>query len=224
MGLPTTQGVHMIEGPDVASYQSPNFDTSGAAFVWIKATEGTTYTNPHMAGQLATARKAELVVGFYHFLHPGRVADQVAYFLKQAPEGAGDMLAVDWEKPPAGAAATEAEKNQALHLLKGTKLFHKVGLYCNRDYWLTRDQSGTCGDFLWIADPGAPKGHPKVTHPWAFHQYGNPGGMDRNVANFASKAALLAWAKGAPNPAPAGPTLDQRVSTLEKEVKALEAR
>jgi hypothetical protein len=51
------------------------------------------------------------------------------------------------------------------------------------------------GDGLWIADPSAPKGAPRVDHPWLFHQYGSPGGLDRNVSRL-SATDLRAWAAG----------------------------
>jgi hypothetical protein len=109
-------------------------------------------------------------------------------------------------------------------------------LYCNTDYWHNHDTENYAGDGLWIADPNHPAGHPHVVHPWVFHQYSWAGGIDRNVANFASVAALKAWAgvtapvkhpqapsKPASPPAPA-PTLAQRVTALEKAVKALQAK
>jgi hypothetical protein len=76
-----------------------------------------------------------------------------------------------------------------------------------------------------------------------FHQYSWAGGIDRNVANFKDAKALRAWAApavavkppAAPSkpaapakpPAPSVPTLQAlavRVSAVEAEVKALQAR
>jgi GH25 family lysozyme M1 (1,4-beta-N-acetylmuramidase) len=211
-----------VRGIDVASYQPDRPAVAGLAFVWIKATEGTGYVNPRMREQLATARGAGRVVGFYHFLHAGKVPEQVAHFLSTIPEQPGDMLACDWETPPGASPASCSEKDEFLHLVKQTKVPHRAGLYCNRDFWLHRDTTSQCGDFLWIADPTT-AGHPRVQHPWTFHQYAISGGTDENVAAFADLAALQHWA-GVPAAKPPAPTLEQRVTGLERRVTILEKR
>lgn len=50
----------MLRGIDVSSYQSSSYDTTGLSFVFIKATEGRTYTNPKLAAQTKTARDAAI--------------------------------------------------------------------------------------------------------------------------------------------------------------------
>jgi hypothetical protein len=67
-------------------------------------------------------------------------------------------------------------------------------LYANRDFWLHRDRTSYAGSGLWVADPSAPKGHPRVEHPWLFHQYSEAGGLDHNLGNFADRTALRRWA------------------------------
>jgi hypothetical protein len=180
-----------IKGIDVASYQSSTFSTSGLAFVMVKATEGTGYVNPRHAAQVAHARAEGVAVGHYHFARPGSVSDQVAYFRKHAGIKAGDILAMDWEDT----GVSCAEKDSFIKALQKAAPTHRVLLYCNRDFWLHRDTTSFCGDGLWIADPGAEAGHPRVEHAWTVHQYSSAGGLDRNVAAFADKAALTAWAK-----------------------------
>ena len=68
-----------LSGPDVASYQHPGgaaIDWSavragGSAFAVIKATEGTSYTNPYFRADWAAAQSAGLVRGSYHYARPG---------------------------------------------------------------------------------------------------------------------------------------------------------
>lgn len=193
----------MINGIDVASYQPDTFGTTGLDFLFVKATEGTSYINPKQSRQAATARTAGLALGFYHFLHGGNIQAQAEYFVQQCASLEGDMLVCDWETPPlAGqAAATNAEKDAFLAAVKKLRPGHKVGLYCNTDYWLNRDRTSVCGDFLWIADPNHPAGEPHIKHPWLFHQYAVQGGFDRNVGQFTDRAALKAWC-GYPAPKP----------------------
>lgn len=230
-----------IQGIDVSSYQAETFTTSGLDFVFVKATEGTSYINPKQGKQAATARTAGLVLGFYHFLHPGNIAAQAAYFVDRCASVEGDLLVCDWETTGSGEHPSNADKDAFLREVKRLRPGHKVGLYCNTDYWLHRDGTSNCGDFLWIADPQPAPGKPRIKHPWTFHQYSISGGVDRNVANFATRAALRTWAGGkapapqAPAPHAPAPTVppkvpaqtkdqqqDKRLDALEKKVNDLQ--
>lgn len=191
------------QGLDVASYQGPHPDVSGATFVFVKATEGLGYVNPDWTTQLAGARAAGAVVGFYHFPHAGQdLAAQVQFMLTTLGPALrpGDMLSLDWETNPAdGSYLTGAAKDQFLAILGAKAPAHRRVLYCNLDFWRNHDTTSNAGDGLWIADPDSPPGSPRVAHPWVFHQYGQRAdGTDVNVANFPDAAALRAWASGAP--------------------------
>lgn len=179
-----------INGIDVASFQSTTYSTAGQAFVMVKATEGTTYTNPKHAAQVATGRAHDLVVGHYHFARPGSVSAQSDYFLRHAAAKAGEILVLDWEDT----GVPDQDKDSWIKHVQSAAPGHRVVLYCNRDFWLNRDHTSFTGDGLWIADPDAPAGHPRIDRSWLFHQYGESAGTDRNIGNFASKAALERWA------------------------------
>ncbi|WP_030975111.1 glycoside hydrolase family 25 protein [Streptomyces sp. NRRL S-1824] len=184
-----------IQGQDWASYQSATPSTAGLAFTFIKATEGTGYVSPRMAAQTAHARAAGLVVGFYHFLRPGSMIAQAAYFVAKAASQDGDILAADWEDSGVSCAA----KDQFIREVKRLRPTHRVVLYCNTSYWKSRDTTSYAGDGLWIADPNHPSGSPGISADWLFQQYSSAGGVDRNVANskhFKTVADLRAWAGG----------------------------
>lgn len=220
-------GTAMINGIDVASYQPEVISPTGLDFAFVKATQGTSYINPKMGRQAASARTAGLVVGFYHFLVTGNIKAQAAYFVDKAPEVQGDLLVCDWETDPVThKAPTNAEKDAFLAELVRLRPGHKVGLYCNTDFWLKRDKTSKRGDFLWIADPSTTPGHPRIEAAWVVHQYAVSGGTDRNVAQFASRAAMRTWA-GYPAPVPAktkDQLQDERLDKLELAVKALQAK
>jgi hypothetical protein len=187
-----------VNGIDIASYQSTDYSTSGLDFVMVKATEGTGYTNPKHAAQVATGRAHGLVVGHYHFVRGGSMTAQADYFLAHAAPKAGDVLAFDWEDT----AVSGPDKDAWLRHVQAKAPHNRVILYANRDFWLHHDVTSFCADGLWIADPSAPTGHPRVEHPWLFHQYSSAGGLDHNAGNFASPGALRTWAaKGAKAPA-----------------------
>jgi GH25 family lysozyme M1 (1,4-beta-N-acetylmuramidase) len=225
----------MIKGIDVSGWNAATFTTTGSDFVFVKATEGTGYVNSKQGRQAATARTAGLAVGFYHFLLPGDIKAQAAYFVDKCVSLEGDMLVCDWETSGKGARPSNADKDAFLREVKRLRPTHKVGLYCNRDYWLNRDRTSYAGDFLWIADPNSPAGHPEIKAKWTFHQYGIVSEVDRNVGAFESRAALRAWCgypaapkppTTPPPPAPAAPkpsaydrAQDARLSRLEAKVK-----
>ncbi|MFI1565583.1 glycoside hydrolase family 25 protein [Streptomyces sp. NPDC020490] len=185
----------MLRGIDVSAYQSSSFNTDGLSFAFVKATEGRSYVNPRLAAQTKRARDAGLVVGFYHFLWPGNLQAQAEYFVKHAPEKAGDILAVDWETTGDGTHASNAQKDSFIRKVKALRPHHRVLLYCNRNFWLNIDTTSYAGDGLWIADY-VTAGEPRIKAKWRFHQYaGTP--HDKDVAAFATKDALREWAGGA---------------------------
>lgn len=225
----------MIKGIDVSGWNAETYATSGTDFAFVKATEGTSYVNSKQGRQAATARTAGLALGFYHFLHPGSIKAQAAYFVDKCGSLEGDMLVCDWETSAKGARPSNADKDAFLREVKRLRPTHKVGLYCNRDYWLNRDRTSYAGDFLWIADPDSPAGHPKIKARWTFHQYGIVSELDRNVCAFASRADLREWCgypdvpkppKPPATPAPAAPKpsaydkgQDARLARLEEKLK-----
>jgi GH25 family lysozyme M1 (1,4-beta-N-acetylmuramidase) len=182
----------MLRGIDVSSHQS-TFDPDGLAFVFVKATEGRSYINPRQSSQASRARKAGCVVGFYHFLWPGNLTAQAEYFVSKAPEKAGDLLAVEWETTSEGTHASNAEKDRFIRKVKELRPNHRVILYANRNYWLNIDQTSYAGDGLWIADY-VTAGKLRIQAKWRFHQYTDDP-LDKNVADFSSKAALKKWAQ-----------------------------
>ncbi|MFB7595772.1 glycoside hydrolase family 25 protein [Streptomyces sp. NPDC056160] len=190
-----------VKGIDVSAYQSATYDTSGLDFVFTKITEGLSYINPRWAAQRNLAKARSLVWGAYHYPHmandPRAEAD---YFLKQVAWKPGDIIVLDWEGYDSANTAVPKARQVAyrdtwLKYVKGKMPGHRVGIYCNTDYWRNVDTSSNCGDFLWIATAGQPAGHPGIAHAWTFHQY-SANDLDHDVANFPSRAALAAWAAG----------------------------
>ncbi|MGW7514774.1 glycoside hydrolase family 25 protein [Streptomyces sp. NPDC054796] len=180
-----------VRGIDVSSYQSTGYSTKDLDFVIVKATEGTSYINPKQVAQAKRAREAGLVVGFYHFLRGSSgMKEQARYFVEKCASLHGDMLFADWEDP----SVSCAEKDQFLAEVKRLRgKTHRVGLYCNVDYWTRRDTTSNAGDALWIAQYNGKPGKPSVKHAWRFHQYtDNP--IDKNVGDFKDRAALRKWA------------------------------
>lgn len=176
-------------GIDIASYQGSVYDTAGRSYVFVKATEGTGYVNPRHDAQVAYARAQGRVVGHYHFARPGDMPAQVDYFLRHASPEPGDILCLDWED----SGVSGADKDAWIKAAQKAAAAHEVILYCDLDFWRNHDRTGFAGDGLWIADPGARAGYPRVQAPWIFHQYGESNGTDLDFCNLTADA-LRAWA------------------------------
>ncbi|PJN00784.1 hydrolase [Streptomyces sp. CB01201] len=183
-------------GQDWASYQSAQPDTSGLSFVFAKVTEGLGYTSPVWVAQRDHAKANGLVTGFYHYPHIAN--DPVAeadFFLRQINLAPGDLLVLDWEWYGQNVtnAQARAYKTAWLARVKAKAPGHRVGVYADRNNWLTVDADSNAGDFLWIADY-VPAGQPRIQADWLFHQYGSQP-VDKDYCHL-DAAALRVWALG----------------------------
>lgn len=222
------------DGPDVASYQHPGgaridwrrVADSGSAFAFVKATEGTSYTNPYFAGDYTEAGAAGLARSAYHYARPKpdlrSARDQARFFVRTAGTAGrkGDLpLALDLEQSGGLAPA---------RLIAWTHLFvdevtaltaRPVIIYTYPYFWQTAmaDTTDFAEQPLWIASYRG--GGPKEPLPggwtsWTFWQYTSQGripgiaaAVDRS--EFAGTRAELAAladptrpAEGSPLPIP----------------------
>ncbi len=111
---PHSRSAAQTQGMDVSSYQG-NVDWSaavskGARFAYLKATEGTTYTNPYFYGQSGGSFDAGVIRGAYHFALPNTSggAVQANWFVDHGggwtPDGLTLPPALDIEYNPYGAS------------------------------------------------------------------------------------------------------------------------
>ncbi|CAM1509591.1 Fc.00g033300.m01.CDS01 [Cosmosporella sp. VM-42] len=101
-----------VQGFDISHYQSTvDFGaaySSGARFVIIKATEGTTYKDPKFSDHYTKATNAGFIRGGYHFAQPASSsgAVQATYFLAHGGGWSGDGITLpgmlDLEYAPSG--------------------------------------------------------------------------------------------------------------------------
>jgi hypothetical protein len=210
-----------VQGQDWASYQDYTPSTAGLSFVFVKQTEGLTYTNPKAASQIAHARSDGLVVGHYHYPHmANNAATEADRFLAVAKPQPGDVLGLDWEGYDAsnkGVAWSRqvAYKEQFLARLQATAPLLQHLVYCSADY-VARDPKGAYGDGLWIATAGKPAGQPGISHSWLIHQYSTAGGIDHDYCPLTA-AQLKTWAHAKENDMP---LTDADVTKVAAEVVA----
>ncbi|KAG1780259.1 glycoside hydrolase family 25 protein [Suillus placidus] len=136
-------------GIDVSSYYQSTVDwnswkSNGVTFAYIKATEGTTYTNPDFSSQYTGATNAGLIRGGYHFAHPDSStgATQASYFLKH--------------DNPSG---SECYGLSASSMVSWIKSFSNQYHSSTARYW--KSCTGNSSSFasispLWIAHPALP--------------------------------------------------------------------
>lgn len=188
-----------LKGIDVSNWQGKSFDwaaqaAQGVDFAFIKATEGTTFTDPDFAHNWAVAKVRGLVRGAYHFFHPGQsVESQASWFLSHVHgQGLepGDLLAVDYEvddgvNPEAAAAA-------AGHFVDIVNSSEKVScvVYTTRGFALCGYCAGLGRSPLWLAVPGATSAPPPP--PWTLISFEQTGvrGVDQDAGYFPDLAQL----------------------------------
>lgn len=187
-----------LHGEDVSAYQPDWAPRAGDAFAFVKATEARTWASSHHAGQVAKARKAGLIVGHYHFLHPGNAAEQAAHFIRHARPAHGDLLVCDWENTNTGHPSVR-DAAEFIAAVRRMAPQCRVGLYCSRSDWMST--AVKAGDFLWVASVADDAGNPSTREPdtgptpWLFWQYTwKP--LDRNWCRWTDKQQLATWARG----------------------------
>ncbi|KDQ58504.1 glycoside hydrolase family 25 protein [Jaapia argillacea MUCL 33604] len=190
------------QGIDVSSYQ-PSVDwttvkANGVQFAYIKATEGTTYTNPDFSSQYIGATDAGLIRGGYHFARPdvSSGATQATYFLANGGGWSADGItlpgALDIEYNPYGAECYGLSTSAMVSWVSdfSNTYYTKTGrypvIYTTTDWWTTcTGNSAAFGSTnpLWIAQYSStlgtlPAGWPYETF-WQYADSGtNPGDQD----------------------------------------------
>lgn len=207
----------MISGVDVSNWQgSPaNWRNEAGPIDWaaVKITElgtgGNHYVNPDAAADWAWLREAGKGRIGYFFAHPSMSASAtVALFvttMRQLGVLDTDGIALDLETTDGLRASSVADWSATvLGLLQ--REFSRLPLcYTFRAFAEAGNCAGLARYPLWIADPSAPAGHPRVPSPWntwAIHQHSwTP--LDKDVAAYPTLAAMQAHlGKSGPPPIP----------------------
>ena len=180
--------VTQTPGLDVSGYQG-NVDWSsvaadGAEFAYVKATEGTDYTNPYFAQQYDGSYDAGIIRGSYHFAHPDESsgATQADYFIAHGGGWSGDGKtlpgALDIEWNPSGNACYNLSPSAMVDwVLSFSNEYHaREGvwpvIYTATSWW--SECTGNQGDFsstnpLWLADYSDNPG--TMPYAWGFQTF-----------------------------------------------------
>jgi GH25 family lysozyme M1 (1,4-beta-N-acetylmuramidase) len=212
-----------VGGIDISSHDHRRFTVhwptevaAGSEFVYIKATEGTTYVNPNFAADYKAARAAGRYVGAYVYARPdrGNPVGQAEHFLRHArfTRDARTLVPfVDLEWPYAGVRAGDCYDLTPLQLRTWIRAFidriesaigRKPMIYTNTYWWNPCTGNDPSYGSYPLDIASYTKKNPKLPAGWttfALWQYepGNPDerhSHDRDVVN-GGPAALraLAW-------------------------------
>jgi GH25 family lysozyme M1 (1,4-beta-N-acetylmuramidase) len=212
-----------VGGIDISSHDHERYPMDwplemavGSQFVYVKATEGTTYVNPHFATDYATARATHRYVGAYVYARPDRAdpVGQAEHFLRHARFSRDDRTLVpfvdlEWPYPGVGAGPcydlTPDQLRAWIHAFVDrieADIHRKPMIYTNVYWWnpCTGNDTSFAGYPLDIAN--YTKGPPALPAGWtrfALWQYtpgdpGRRGAHDRDVVNGGmSGLSALAW-------------------------------
>jgi len=192
-------GPSTVAGIDVSAWNPninwPRIKMAGRDFVFIKATEGTSYVSGTFPGDWAEAKAAGILRGAYHYFRPGSdPVEQAQIFLETMGElGADDLPALfDWEEDDGISPAVQIARAKTWLLLVEQATGKIPIIYTGPSFW---NSLGNPTDFirhaLFIANyqvncPWTPA--PWTT--WTFWQHtdqgivdGSPGELDLDHFN-----------------------------------------
>ena len=106
-----------VRGIDVSSYQGdidwPTIAKQGVDFAYVKATEGSSFTDERFEANLRGAREAGLLVGAYHFFSfESRGRSQAEHIVATVPAD-GDLLPVAIDVEPTGLQGGPPDRRQS---------------------------------------------------------------------------------------------------------------
>ncbi|WP_082190166.1 lysozyme [Frateuria defendens] len=184
-----------VAGMDVSGWQgNVNWSgawSNGARFAYVKATEGTGYTNPYFAQQYNGSYNVGMIRGSYHFARPDVSSGhtQADYFVNHGGGWSGDGKtlpgALDMEYNPYGATCYGlSQSGMAAWISDFSNEYHlRTGrwpvIYTSNSWWT--QCVGTYGNFsnsspLWVARYSTSPG--TLPYAWAYYtlwQYADSG-------------------------------------------------
>jgi GH25 family lysozyme M1 (1,4-beta-N-acetylmuramidase) len=189
-------------GFDVSHYQGTvdwaSAKTNGASFAYMKATEGTDYTDPQFTTNYGGSANAGLARGAYHFALPSDSsgAAQATFFLAHGggwvadghtlppvldieynPYGTADWAGWCYNLSPDQIAAWITDFTTTIH----DRTNRWPAIYTTNGWWTncTGSNTGFGNDPLWIAPSNSDvSGSPVIPASWTaytFYQYANSG-------------------------------------------------
>jgi GH25 family lysozyme M1 (1,4-beta-N-acetylmuramidase) len=195
LGAAPANAATYVNGMDVSGYQGnvawSTAWNNGARFAYVKATEGTTYTNPYFSQQYNGSYNVGMIRGAYHFAHPNSSSGttQADYFVNNGGGWSGDGRtlppALDIEYNPSGATCYGLSQSSMVSWIRAfsNEVHYRTNkypmIYSTLDWWTTC--TGNTSAFaatnpFWIAKySSTPPTPPSGTATWTMWQYASSG-------------------------------------------------
>ena len=203
-----------VNGMDVSRWQrTVNWDAwraKGKSFAYVKATEGTSYTNRYFKAQYGGSRDAGMLHGAYHFASPNGSSGkaQAAYFVKHggAWKADGKTLpgVLDIEYNPYGSTCYGLSKAAMVRWVTSFTKEYKARtgrdavIYTTNDWW--KRCTGSSKAFnrtnpLWVARYSSSVG--TLPGSWPFYTFWQYTASPLDQDHFSSSyARLVSLARG----------------------------
>jgi GH25 family lysozyme M1 (1,4-beta-N-acetylmuramidase) len=209
------QATGVVYGMDVSGWQH-NVDWSsayanGARFAYVKATEGTSYTNPYFTQQYNGSYRVGMIRGSYHFARPNisSAKTQADYFVDHGGGWSRDgktlpgALDIEWNPYSGGACYGLSRTGMASWIRAFSTEYHARTtrypvIYTANSWW--SQCVGTAGNFsatspLWVAQYNASAG--AMPYPWGYYTFWQnadhgvfPGDQDRFNGAYSQLKAI----------------------------------
>lgn len=205
----------VVYGMDVSGYQgNVNWSVAyanGARFAYVKATEGTGYTNPYFTQQYNGSYQVGMIRGAYHFARPNLSsgAYQADYFVNHGGGWSRDgktlpgALDIEWNPYNGGTCYGYSQSGMVGWIKSFSDEYHaRTGrwpvIYTTTNWW--QQCSGNRGDFsstnpLWVARYSSSAG--TLPYAWGFYTFWQdadsgtfPGDQDRFNGGYSQLQAI----------------------------------
>ena len=183
-----------LQGIDISHYDGRvDFELVGQSnvhFVYMKATQGTTYIDPTYQGRVSALKGSELLHGAYHFYEPDKDAiAQATHFLEQvkiSKHTLPPMLDVEITQQTSPEDIKKGVKLWLEHVYKALKC--QPILYSYGSFW-EENLGDEFNDYpFWLADYATKPNVPAQLKNWRIWQYTDQGQIsgiehkvDRNI-------------------------------------------
>lgn len=173
---------YAVQGLDVSHHQQEiewdSVKRQGFHFVFIKATEDTSFVDSNFIENYEGARATGMIVGAYHFFRPKSSGHkQAVHFMKNSMVQTGDLLPVlDIETTDNVSSATILAEIQEFVQTVEDSMHLKPIIYSNQKFFNEHLDESYADDLLWIARYNK-DWIPELEESaeWHFWQYGQRG-------------------------------------------------
>jgi lysozyme len=200
------QGIDVFSGTNVTNWNLVK--NSGIQMVYIKATDGVSYTNPLMASQYKGAKAAGLLVGFYHFAEANTPISECQHFMGTINNYQQDLkpcLDYEMSSPDYSFINKFMAQNSSLIFYSSHSIADNTGLAINK---------------IWIAEPATSptntRGYVGIQYSWT----GTVSGISNSEVSmdyFDSDVLQSNVTPPTPIPIPVSPT----VYTIQCQLNAM---